>query len=250
METAPWPSDVTVNDRNLQLYELGGIDDVRYSQFSWRTRLALAHKGLSFDTIPVRVSDKATIAFSNQNKVPVLKNGDRVVSDSWAIAEYLERTYPERPSLFGGSIGHGLTRFINMMVDRQLVPKAASMLMRDVLDIVDEGDAAHMRSTMEKAFRKTLEEMAAQRDTDVIEFRRMLDPIRATLRGQHYLCGDEPAYADYILFSVFQWARLVSPFELLKDEDLVAAWRERMLDVFGGMARQQRSRMAVLETAS
>ena len=237
-----------MNENNPQLYELGGIDDVRYSQFSWRTRLALAHKGLNFDTIPVRVSDKAAIAFSNQTKVPILKIGNHVVTDSWAIADYLERTYAERPSLFGGPIGHGLTRFINTMVDRQLVPKAATMLMRDVLDIVDDGDALHMRTTMEKAFRKTLEEMAAQRDTDVIEFRRMLDPFRATLRGQRYLCGDEPAYADYILFSVFQWARIVSPFELLKDEDLVAEWRERMLDLFGGMARQQRAR--AMEAAS
>jgi len=239
-----------VSDQHLQLYELGGLNDIRYSQFSWRTRMALAHKGLKFDTIPVRVSDKAVIAFSNQTKVPILKIGDHVIFDSWTIAEYLEDTYAYRPSLFGGPIGHALTRFINTMVDRQLVPKAAMMLMRDVLDIVDEDDAAHMRTSMEKAFRKNLEEMAAQRDNDVIEFRRMLDPIRATFRGQPYLCGTEPAYADYILFSVFQWARLVSPFELLKADDLIAAWRERMLDLFGGMARQQQARAAVLEKAS
>lgn len=241
---------MTVNNKDLTLYELGGIDDVRYSQFSWRTRMALAHKGLNFDTISVRVSDKAAIAFSNQNKVPILKAGDHVVSDSWAIAEYLEQTYPERPSLFGGSIGHGLTRFINTLVDRQLVPKAAPMLMLDVLGIVDQGDATHMRTTMEKAFRKGLEEMAAQRETDVAEFRRTLDPIRATLRGQPYLCGAEPAYADYILFSVFQWGRIVSAFELLKEDDLIAAWRERMLGLFGGLARQERARSAAMEKAS
>jgi glutathione S-transferase len=234
----------------LQLYELGGIDDVRYSQFSWRTRMALAHKGLNFDTVPVRVSDKAAIAFSNQGKVPILKDGDHVVSDSWAIADYLEQTYPERPSLFGGAIGHGLTRFVNIFVDRQITPKAAAMLMRDVLDIVDQDDATHLRTTMEKAFRKPLEEMAAQRDTDVIDFRRALDPIRVTLRGQAFLSGSEPAYADYILFSVFQWARIVSPFELLKEDDLIAAWRERMLNLFGGLARQERARVAVLDKAS
>ena len=241
---------MTVNERLLQLYELGGIDDVRYSQFSWRIKMALAHKGFNFETVPVRVSDKAAIAFSNQTKVPILKDGKHVVSDSWTIAEYLEQTYPEGPSLFGGAIGHGLTRYINTFVDRQLVPKAASMLMRDVLGIIDDGDATHMRTTMEKASRKTLEEMVATRETDVVEFRRMLDPVRATLRGQHYLCGNEPAYADYILFSVFQWARIVSAFELLKEDDLVAAWRERMLDLFGGLARQERARAAALEKTS
>jgi hypothetical protein len=43
------------------LFELHGLADRRYSQFSWRTRLALAHKGLDVDYRPVQVSDKAAI---------------------------------------------------------------------------------------------------------------------------------------------------------------------------------------------
>jgi len=39
------------------------------------------------------------------------------------------------------------------------------------------------------------------------------------------------------VFGPFQWARVVSEFKLLKEDDLVYAWRERMLDAFGGMAR-------------
>ena len=35
------------------LWELGGRNDRRYSLFSWRTRMALAHKGLAFETRPV-----------------------------------------------------------------------------------------------------------------------------------------------------------------------------------------------------
>ena len=75
------------------------------SQFSWRTRLALAHKELAFESRPVRVSDKAAIAFSGQDKVPILVDGDTVVSDSWRIADYLETSFPERPSLFGCEAG-------------------------------------------------------------------------------------------------------------------------------------------------
>jgi hypothetical protein len=65
----------------LVLYELGGRNDARYSLFSWRTRLALAHKGLSAELRPVRVSDKAAIGFSGQGKVPILVDGERVVVD-------------------------------------------------------------------------------------------------------------------------------------------------------------------------
>jgi glutathione S-transferase len=65
-----------------------------------------------------------------------------------------------------------------------------------------------------------------------------LDPIRTTFRkGQNFISGDTPAYADYVVFSQFQWARVTSPFKLLDADDPVFAWRERMLDLFGGFAR-------------
>ena len=66
-------------------------------------RMALAHKNLTVETIPWHFTDKAAIAHSGQERVPVIEDGDRVVADSWAIANYLEDTYPERPSLFGGA---------------------------------------------------------------------------------------------------------------------------------------------------
>jgi glutathione S-transferase len=235
---------------HIVLYELGGRDGAHYSQFSWRTRMALAQKNLRFESVAVRVSDKATIAFSGQDKVPILKDGERVIVDSWKIADHLDVTYADRPPLFGCATEQGLSRFVNAIVDRQLIPKLVPLLMRDVLDIVDDDDAAHLRAGIEKAFRKTLEELAAQRDTGIVEFRRMLDPVRATLRTQPFLSGPAPAYADYILFSLFQWARIVSAFPVLEPDDVIAAWRERMLDLFGGFARQEQSRLEAVEAAS
>jgi glutathione S-transferase len=63
-----------------------------------------------------------------------------------------------------------------------------------------------------------------------------------TLRAQPFLSGSSPAYADYILFSVFQWARIVSRCDLLETNDAIADWRERMLDLFGGLARAEPAR--------
>ena len=37
--------------------------------------------------------------------MPIIQDGGKVVNDSFAIAQYLERTYPDRPSLFGGPGG-------------------------------------------------------------------------------------------------------------------------------------------------
>ena len=49
----------------IQLYDLAGADEnLRFSPFCWRARMALAHKGLAYETIPWRYSDKAKIIAS------------------------------------------------------------------------------------------------------------------------------------------------------------------------------------------
>jgi hypothetical protein len=56
----------------IELWELKGRDDRRYSLYSWRARMALRHKGLAFESHPVRLSDKAAIEFSGGKTVPVI----------------------------------------------------------------------------------------------------------------------------------------------------------------------------------
>ncbi|HEX7007586.1 MAG TPA: glutathione S-transferase C-terminal domain-containing protein, partial [Alphaproteobacteria bacterium] len=186
----------------------------------------------------VLLSDKAAIAFSGGTTVPVLVDGERVVRDSWDIACYLEDRLADAPTLFGGSVGRGVARLVNDWVDRALLPDMVSALARDALDRIHPDDRGHFRTTMEKAFKATLEDLAADRERRIARFQRTLDPARATLRRQRFLCGDEPAYADYILFSPLQWARCLSPHEVLRPDDTLLAWRERMLDLYDGMARQ------------
>ena len=226
------------------LYELQGLQDRRYSQFSWRTRLALAHKSVAVAYRPVRVSDKGAIAFSGQDKVPILiDEAGTAIADSWRIAEHLESRYSEQPSLFGGQAGRAFARFINNWTDRMLVPTAASMLMADVTECVDPEDATHLRTQMEEAFGKPLEDLRSGRDVRVKEFRRALDPARSSLKIQQFLSGAAPAYPDYILFSLFQWARIVSTFDLIDAGDLaLVGWRARMLDLFDGLARREPAR--------
>ena len=67
--------------------------------------------------------------------------------------------------------------------------------------------------------------------------RASLDPVRRTLERQDFISGSGPAYADYTVFGAFQWARAISDFELLASDDPVRAWRSRMLDIHGGLAR-------------
>ena len=102
----------------LKLFELVGTDASRpFSPFCWRTRMALAHKGLSAETIPWCFTEKDAIAPHGSEKVPVLLDGDTAVVNSWTIANYLEDNYPDRPSLFGGEGGRAMGRMLNWWGD-------------------------------------------------------------------------------------------------------------------------------------
>jgi len=221
----------------ISLYELKGKGDRRYSLFSWRTRMALRHKGLEFQTLPVRLCDKATIQFSGGKTVPVLKDDDTVVRDSWKIAEYLENRYKDAPPLFGGDIGRGVSQAFNTWVDRAVVPAMLQVIAADIHERVDPQDEEYFKQTMEKVLRMTLEESRARRDDAVLRLGKVLEPMQEAFKRQVFMAGAKPAYADYVLFSVFQWARVMSPQELLGPEDPLCRWRERMLDLFDGFAR-------------
>jgi len=220
----------------ITLWELGGRDGRRYSLFSWRTRMALAHKGLPFETQPVRMSDKEAIAFSGGKTVPVLRDGETVVRDSWKIAQHLELKHPQR-TLFGGDIGRGVTHAFNTWVDRALVVLVMRVIAPDIHERVDPADEPYFRAMAERVSGRTLDELRAAQDEALKRLGQGLEPMQALLKRQAYVCGEQPAYADYILFSIFQWARVMSPHELLGPEDPLSAWRERVLDLFEGFAR-------------
>ncbi len=224
---------------SLKLFELVGADEARpFSPYCWRTRMALAHKGLSADLIPWCFTEKAAIAPHQSEKVPVLLDGETSVADSWAIANYLEDRYPDRPSLFGGEGGRAVGRMINWWGDVAVVGGMFPLIVADIPGHLKPVDAAYFRKSREARFGKPLEEVVAGRDQSVAGFRKALDPMRLTLRTQPFLGGETPNYADYIVFGAFQWARVVSPFRLLAEDDPVYAWREKLLDAFDGMARK------------
>jgi glutathione S-transferase len=229
---------LSISSMPMQLHDLAGADpSQRFSPYCWRARLALAHKGFVPETLPWRFSDKAAIADAGSDKVPVLRDGGQVIADSWRIAEYLEDTYPNRPSLFGGGGGRALARFINAWADATVLAGIATLIVADIPAILAPQDLAYFVASREARFGRSLPEVVAGRDARVVQFRQALHPARMILRERAFLHGDGPAYADYILFGGFQWARCVSPFPILLADDPLYAWRESMLDLFGGLAR-------------
>lgn len=55
-----------------------------------------------------------------------------------------------------------------------------------------EKDRAYFRETREKRLGATLEAVSVNRETDVLTFRKTLEPVRAVLAAQPYFGGERP----------------------------------------------------------
>ena len=221
------------------MHDLAGADPaVRFSPYCWRVRMALAHKGLDVETIPWRFTEKDAIAFSGQGLVPVLRDGDTVVHDSWAIAEYLDKTYPDRPALIEGEQGRALASLTRHYAQNVLATPILKGVVGDLFKAIAPGDQPYFRESREKRLGMKLEQFQIAPEAAAAQLGVALSPVRALLKEQPFVNGRRPAFADYCLFGVFMWARGVSAVELIAAEDPVHAWRERMLDLFDGLARK------------
>ena len=220
------------------LYDLCGADGRRFSPNCWRTRMALAHKGLDHESRATLFTGIGAIAPGARRTLPTIDDGGRLVTDSWAIANHLEETYPDRPSLFGGAAGRSLTLFVQNWADNILHPGLIGFAVHDIYRHLSPEDQAYFRETREKRFGKPLEGVQTGREDRLDAFRKNLAPLRRTVEMQPFLGGQGPLYADYLAFGGFQWLRSVSDFQVLAEDDPIAAWFERCLDLHDGLGRK------------
>ena len=170
--------------------------------------------------------------------MPVLRDGDTVVHDSWAIAEYLDKTYPDRPALIEGEQGRALASLTRHYAQNVLATPILKGVVGDLFKAIAPGDQPYFRESREKRLGMKLEQFQIAPEAAAAQLGVALSPVRALLKEQPFVNGRRPAFADYCLFGVFMWARGVSAVELIAAEDPVHAWRERMLDLFDGLARK------------
>lgn len=222
----------------IKLYDLVGADDSRpFSPHCWKAKMALAHKGLEFETVPTPFLAVPKVEGGVSKTVPVIRDGDRVIADSFAIAVYLEDAYPDRPTLFAGAGGIAMSRFVERWSQTILHPFKATAALLDIHGRLGADDQAYFRRSREARYGRTLEEVATGREQGLAGYRASLEPLRGMLSWQPFIGGASPLFADYIVFGAFQWVRVTSPFRLIEPGDPVAEWLERCLDLHGGIAR-------------
>jgi maleylacetoacetate isomerase len=97
------------------------------SSASYRVRIALALKGLDYTYRPVHLTkneqfSESYSAVSASRLVPLLKDGDALLTQSMAICEYLDEMHPEPPILPRDALGRARVRALSQDVACEIHP--------------------------------------------------------------------------------------------------------------------------------
>lgn len=219
------------------LYDLVGADGRRFSSNCWRTQMALAHKGLDYETVPTRFTEIAQIGDGSFKTIPVIDDHGTWVGDSWTIAEYLDDTYSDRPPVLAGSDGRQHALFVQNWARSQIQPLVMTMVVEDIYAQLCPEDKEYFYTSRSKRLGRDINGIQEGREERVEELRARMEPMRLVVAETPFLGGELPTYADYVALSPFIWARTVSPFALVEAGDPVHAWFQRILDLYDGLAR-------------
>lgn len=196
--------------------------------------MALAHKGIAFESVPVPFTKVAGVETGEGRTVPVLRDGDDVIQDSYNIALHLEGKYPDAPSLFNGEGGKALTRFVTGWSQSQVHPVVYRLIIMQIHNSLAPDDKAHFRTTREERLNMTLEEFSASRGASATDLQNALVPLETMLASQPFIGGETPLFADYVVFGAIQWCRVFKGQSLMKKDSKAAAWFEMVAGLHGG----------------
>jgi glutathione S-transferase len=223
----------------IRLYELVLDNGRSSSPYVWRIRYALAHKGLSYESVPIGFTEIPTVFGGRFKTVPVIEHGQTMLGESWDIAEYLDRAFPTQPALFSGPSENAMVRLIDAWFYAEILRKLFRIYILDVHHAARAEDRAYFRQSREAMLHgKTLEALTADRVSRLPALREALSPLRVQLSRSPYLGGSTPNYADYIALGAFHWVASVSTLPALAaNDDVIRAWLDRGFDLYEGLGR-------------
>jgi maleylacetoacetate isomerase/maleylpyruvate isomerase len=143
------------------------------SSASYRARIVLALKGLPFDYLPVSLlkGEQSADSFKALNPaelVPVLDDGGRIVTQSLAIAEYLEERYPQPPLLPHDPLERAYVRSVALSIACDIHPlnnlRVLRYLLRE-LSASEEQKNAWYRHWVEQGLAQLEARLVAERRT-------------------------------------------------------------------------------------
>jgi len=132
------------------------------SSASYRVRLALALKGLDYVYKPISLIDQGGqqfhpdyVALNPQASVPTLIHQDRILTQSLAIIEYLDETFPDHPLLPKDTWARAQVRALALAIATDIAPLGNLRVLHKIearLGNADDHKAAWARHWIELGF--------------------------------------------------------------------------------------------------
>ncbi|UJR34574.1 hypothetical protein I4U23_027350 [Adineta vaga] len=234
-----------------------------FSPNTWKTRMGFLHKGVEFETIPVTLIDvrRDLAVRSNLPNISVpaieLPNGE-FIYDSYRIAEWLENTYPDRPSLFTGDgkptniaqlehiiTGKNYARMIDLGLGASkpewavwfdlFLPKLDQLMAEGEIRDYFRSDSRHGPQGYQRLISLNQQELIRRAKMNVQPLVQILRE-----RSNEYFQGKYPGQVDYIIFGRYAYCRMIDP-QLTKviwedqGEELIN-WINKLSNAYDGHA--------------
>ncbi len=140
------------------------------SSASYRVRIALALKGLDYDYKAVHLpkgeqTAESYAAVSASRLVPLLRDGEHVVTQSLAIIEYLDETHPQPPLMPADAMGRARVRAIALDIACEIHPLNNLRVLRYLvgpMGVSDEDKNRWYRHWVETGLEVVERQLAAQ----------------------------------------------------------------------------------------
>jgi glutathione S-transferase len=233
----------TATESRIRLHELVLENGRSASPYVWRIRYALAHKGMAFESAPLGFTEIPRRFDGRFKTVPVIEMNGTMLAESWDIAEHLDHQFPGTPRLFSGPAEYAMVRLFEAWFLPEVLRRMFGLYVLDVHNAARAEDRGYFRQSREARINTTLEAFTAERVSLLPAVREALNPLRTQLARFIFLGGATPNYADYIALGAFYWVASVSTLPLLeRGDDVLRAWLERSMDLYGGLGRDPRLR--------
>lgn len=159
------------------------------SSASFRVRIALALKGLDYEYVPVQLTKSEQLrpdyaALAPARLVPLLQDGERRLTQSLAIIEYLDETHPEPPLLPASAGARARVRALALDIACEIHPLNNLRVLRYLvheLKVAEEAKNGWYRHWVESGLAAVERQLASAAETGV------------------FCHGDTPSLADITL---------------------------------------------------
>ncbi|KAH7909189.1 hypothetical protein BJ138DRAFT_1155859, partial [Hygrophoropsis aurantiaca] len=219
------------------------ISGSAWSPNTWKTRFSLNIKRVAYRTEWIEYCDIEALALKigaiptdvkpdgkPLYTLPIIQdpNTGKVIADSFAIAEYLDETYPNAPTLFPRGSKALFAAFEGGIVNA--LGPIGRLQLALICPLLNGPSEKYYRPSREAMFGMKIEEFSPigeKRDGDLAKFKASLASVYEWLAKSNgeYVMDDTVSYADAILNGWLIWIKIVhgADSEVWKD---IASWNE------------------------